>query len=105
MNPPHGSVRLEDDGKTLVITTQVKRGQVMQPLVRRFTVSDCRPDPAVASPAFELAGEHGPVYHVALREFGPTCDCQNSEIREKYGSPTHCKHVRAMQAVGLLPKG
>lgn len=107
----HGVARLSDDGQTLTITTKAKRtrkvkGQKVvdyKDHVRTYTIQDTRPDPRVASPAFALTNEDGDVYHVSVNEFGPACDCPDGHFRRE-NDREKCKHVKALQAVGLLPK-
>jgi hypothetical protein len=47
--------------------------------------------------AFALRKADGALYHVAADEHGPSCDCPDATYRER-----RCKHVMAMQALGLL---
>ena len=101
---PHGTARLEDGGKKLVITTMARRGKKFVPNVQTYTVEDVRPDPAVCSPAFSLTKETGEVYHIFSNEFGNGCDCPHYTFRGS-NSKAGCKHVLAAVATGLLPRG
>lgn len=108
------------DAKTglLKITTRAKRGKKYVDHTSHYIVQDSQPDTRVANPAFRLAkvenvaeGEladpewkpTGEVYHVAIEQFGPTCDCPHHTFRGS-NSKVGCKHVLACQVVGLLPR-
>lgn len=99
MKPATGTAHLE-----LVITTMRKKGKKMVPLRVVYVVRNANPDPRVAHPAYSLTKEDGTVYHCSHAEFGARCDCFDGEKREKLGTGGGCKHARALQAVGLLPK-
>jgi hypothetical protein len=75
-----------------------------------YQVEDLCPDPAVASPAYRLT-KAGPglfseptAYDVAVTEHGAVCSCPDF-IYRRANDPEPCKHIRAMRAKGLLPKG
>ena len=65
-----------------------------------YRIADLRPDPRVAEPAYSLTKEDGTVYHVAVDEWGPRCDCADTTYRKR-----HCKHIRALQVIGFLAEG
>jgi hypothetical protein len=58
-----------------------------------------RPHPEVASKAFRFLKQTGEqdVYDVCLTEHGPECDCRGFQ---RWRKP--CKHVRTLQAAGML---
>lgn len=58
-------------------------------------------DPMVATIGWRLFGKHD-TYDVAIREFGPTCDCRDFLDRRDGKDPKGCKHIQALKAVGLL---
>lgn len=110
-----GTARLhtnEDGSVELTITTKAKKTRTVkkkkivtyEDKVRTYKVTDVRPDPAVASPAFALTTDdkEPKVYHVGANEWGVFCDCEDHHYRRQ-NDPTPCKHCKAMQAVGLLP--
>jgi hypothetical protein len=97
----------------LTITTHAKRGERTVKLMVFYAIKDLYPDRRVANPAYSLKKcnlENGYLvkteleYHVAVEKFGPTCSCAHSTFRGK-NSREVCKHVKAMRAVGLLPRG
>lgn len=112
----HGTASLSEDGRILTITTMRKKGTKSVPNTTQYLVEDSRPDRRVASPAFSLTkgsldvlddGEEvfcpsweGEVWHVAVNEYGPTCDCQHAT----YSGSGQCKHVGAMLKLGLLDR-
>jgi hypothetical protein len=62
-------------------------------------------DPAAALKAFRLRKVDGTVYHIALNEHGPVCDCPDFVFHRDGIDPDGCKHIKAMTAVGLLDAG
>ncbi len=108
----------------LTIKTMLKRGKKMVEKQSIYRVTDCRPDVRVANPAYSLErgefklvqtvngiGEEcldtvfvpdGEVWHVAVQQFGPTCDCPHNTYHPN--TKNGCKHVLAALAVGLLEK-
>ena len=124
-----GYARYDSKTGILKITTIVKRGKKEVEHTTLYRVHNINPDPRVAEPAFSLTkgevkltpglfkeGGEMPetpiftpsptaeVYHVAIEQFGPTCSCPHATFRGQNSSSV-CKHVVAMRAVGLLPKG
>ena len=93
MKPQTGHASYADG--ILTITVVRTRG----PFSAKYIVTDLRPDPQVASPAFALEQEDGTEYLVWIDEWGPQCNCQDTEYRAR-----RCKHVQALTAVGLLPR-
>lgn len=104
MKSSHGLARLSEDGKTLTITVQVKKGKRYVDKVDSYEVEKVDSDPRCAEPVIALKKTDGEVYHISFAEFGIRCDCPSGEIRERYGS-TGCKHAKACVAVGLIPGG
>lgn len=64
-----------------------------------YYVSRIWDHPAVPGPVFRLrkAGAEGEERIVALTVHGPECDCEDATYRGRA-----CKHIRGMEAVGLL---
>ena len=50
--------------------------------------------------AFRLRKEDGTVYHIAVTEHGPTCDCPDWTFHRDGIDPAGCKHIKALNAVG-----
>lgn len=100
----HGTASLSADCSTLTIKTMVKRGKKEVPLIVTYEVFDICPDKKVANPAYRLVKESGEFYDVAMMRYGPTCTCPHATYRGS-NSRVPCKHIRACQAVQLLPKG
>lgn len=122
-----GKARLSDDGRFLTITTMAKKGSKYVENVQTYLVTDVRPDPRVAYPAYALAKGKivqakelpitedkyaysdteefvltGEVWHVSVNpKWGLDCDCPH---RTFHPNAPACKHAKAAQAVGLLPK-
>lgn len=93
----HGTVRFE--AGILTITAKLDGKEV----VTAYKVEDVRPDKRIANPAYSLTKDDGTVYHVAVTQWGPACDCpDNTYRRERTGEA--CKHLRACMAVGLIPE-
>ncbi len=110
---PTGSARYQKEHGLLTITTNVMKGTKASFNAVTYQVEDLHPDELVANPAFALfklgpneGGETvrtGEVWHVAVETYGPTCSCPHATFRGA-NSKVPCKHTKAMQAVGLLPK-
>jgi hypothetical protein len=91
--PVHGTTKLVE--KFGVQFLQITRGKKTV----EYRVVDHKPDPRVAFPAFKLVKEDGESYDVGMNEFGPFCSCPDSDYRRRA-----CKHLKAAQAVGLIPR-
>lgn len=96
--PATGTAKL-----VLIVTTNAKRGKKTVKNKVEYTVTNLNPDPRVAFPAWALTKADGEVYHVAVDVHGPMCSCPHYTFRGS-NSKAGCKHVLALQAVGLLPK-
>lgn len=118
----HGSASFDAARSLLTIKVMAKRGKKMVPNVSHYLVTDTRPDPAVASPAYALAKceivtdpasmsaaalesgateeliKTGDVWHVCVDEYGPRCDCGDGHFRNRV-----CKHCKALIAISLIP--
>lgn len=101
MKTATGTVRYKDG--ILTIKTNAKRGKKIVPIVVNYTVTDLRPDPKVANPAYRLTKDDGEFYDVHLDEWGPACSCPHATFRGA-NNRVPCKHCLAMMACGLLPK-
>ncbi len=84
----------------LIVIVVNSRGKEVRTTYR---VSDSRPDPRVASPAWTLekVPESGPaeVWHVSVRDGEVSCDCQSANWRKS------CKHCKALAAAGFITNG
>ncbi len=101
MTAPTGHANYDAATCTLTITTLVKRGKKMVPLVVVYKVANLNPDPQVAYPAFRLTKADGEFYDVHVNEYGPACSCAHATFRGA-NSKIPCKHCLAMSAVGLI---
>jgi predicted nucleic acid-binding Zn finger protein len=52
--------------------------------------------------AWRLVKGDGTTYDCTLSEGGPSCDCPDFIWRREGVSPDGCKHIRGLEAVGLL---
>jgi hypothetical protein len=69
---------------------------------RSYSVLVLRPEPAgEAQTVIRLTKPDRTVYHVAVAAYGPECDCADYEFRHR-GNGTICKHLKALEAVGIL---
>ena len=109
----------------LTIKTMVKRGKKMVEKQTIYRVTDVKPTPSVAHPAYSLErgefkivqtvngiGEEcldtvfvpdGEVWHVHRDAYGNHCSCPHATFRG-HGSKVQCKHVASMLATGILTK-
>lgn len=95
--PVHGKATLKDD--VLTIETIRKRGTA----TTNYRLIRLEPNPAVAAPAFRLLKDDGTFHDVRLERTGPECDCEDYNWCRR-NRPEGCKHIRALQAVGMLVK-
>ena len=67
-----------------------------------YTLRRVPADPSIAVRAFRLRKPDGTTYHVAVTPHGPECDCPDWTFHRDGIDPAGCKHIRALNAVGLL---
>lgn len=85
VNPAHGSVKM-----TVAINGTP---YTVIPIVSQ--------DPAVTR-CYELRKERGGHYHVSQHPHGAECTCPDFEFNRKHRDPEGCKHVRSLQAFGMV---
>jgi hypothetical protein len=59
-------------------------------------------DPSIALRAWRLRKADGTTYNIAVTPHGPECDCPDFAFHRDGIDPDGCKHINALNAVGLL---
>jgi hypothetical protein len=94
----HGSVTISHGGRLLLITKHNKKGDEST----LYVVEDIRPNPAVASPAYNLYKADGEAYTVRQDKHGIECTCPDFHW-SRQRNRQDCKHIKSLRAVGKLP--
>lgn len=104
----HGRARYDPTSSVLSLTRVFSTGRVLERtyFVNRLTEYPAIPGPAFELESFEMDGNTRVIldrYTAAMTEHGPTCTCADDTFRRQ-NEEQRCKHIKALQVVGLMPK-